>query len=54
MEFEVSDDGYGFDPRKAGCGAGLQNMHDRIGALDGALSVESTVGSGAVVSARSQ
>ena len=50
LRFAVSDDGYGFDPRTSGHGTGLQNMHCRIAALDGALSVESTVGSGTVVS----
>jgi signal transduction histidine kinase len=50
VHFEGSDDGYGFDLRNACCGAGLQNMHHRIGALEGALSVESTIGSGAVIS----
>jgi signal transduction histidine kinase len=50
LRFEVSDDGYGFNAGHAGWGTGLQNMHDRIEAVDGALSVASTAGSGAVVS----
>ena len=48
--FEVSDDGRGFDPREVSCGAGLQNIHHRIRALDGAVQVRSAVGGGVVVS----
>ena len=33
LRFAVSDDGYGFDPRRSGHGTGLQNMYSRIAAL---------------------
>jgi signal transduction histidine kinase len=48
LQFEVSDDGRGFDPELPGR-AGIQNMIDRIGALGGTLSVASAPGSGTVV-----
>jgi signal transduction histidine kinase len=44
--FDVSDDGAGFDPASANGSDGLQNMADRIGALGGELSVESSPGAG--------
>jgi signal transduction histidine kinase len=44
--FEVADDGPGFDPAAAVAGAGLTNMADRLGAVGGALRVESAPGSG--------
>jgi signal transduction histidine kinase len=44
--FEVADTGTGFDSETISPGAGLTNMHDRIGALGGRLSVNSTRGSG--------
>jgi signal transduction histidine kinase len=37
--FEVTDDGPGFDASTAGDGMGLQNMRDRLGALDGRLAI---------------
>jgi signal transduction histidine kinase len=46
LEFEVADDGAGFDPARTGLPGGLQNMTDRIGALGGSLAIESAVGSG--------
>jgi signal transduction histidine kinase len=50
LRFEVSDDGPGFDVRTDG--AGLQNMHDRIGALGGELTIQSVPGVGTTVSGR--
>jgi signal transduction histidine kinase len=50
LSFEVTDDGPGFDPSDAHLGAGLQNMRDRLGALDGRLSIATTAGQGSVVS----
>ena len=47
--FEVSDNGAGFDVRKAGIGAGFTNMSDRVGAIGGTLRVESAVGQGTTV-----
>ena len=40
--FEVTDDGPGFDASTPGGGIGLQNMRDRVGALDGRLAVRSS------------
>jgi signal transduction histidine kinase len=47
---EVADDGPGFDPASNRSGMGLTNMQDRLGALDGRLSVTSAPGAGTVVS----
>lgn len=44
--FDVSDDGAGFDVGHIGLGAGLTNMSDRLGAVEGRLRVESTPGAG--------
>jgi signal transduction histidine kinase len=48
--FDVTDDGPGFDPARTNSGAGLQNMRDRIGALDGRLSISAAPGQGTTVS----
>jgi signal transduction histidine kinase len=40
--FEVADDGSGFDVRGDAHGAGLTNMRDRVGAVGGSLTIEST------------
>ncbi|HEX6487562.1 MAG TPA: histidine kinase [Candidatus Dormibacteraeota bacterium] len=50
LQFEVSDDGRGFDPALVQRGAGLVNMSDRIDALGGSLTLSSRPGGGAVVS----
>jgi len=50
LSFEVSDDGPGFDPSAAPAGAGLQNIRDRVGALDGRVSIVTAPGQGTVVS----
>jgi signal transduction histidine kinase len=50
--FEVADDGVGFDSARARSGHGFLNMRDRLGAIGGRLSVESTPGHGTRVSAR--
>jgi signal transduction histidine kinase len=50
LQFDVSDDGAGFEPARGSAGAGLANMRDRVGALDGRLSVSSTPGRGTRVS----
>jgi signal transduction histidine kinase len=39
LSFTVSDDGPGFQPSGARRGVGLQNMQDRLGALDGRLAI---------------
>ncbi|HEY3717390.1 MAG TPA: GAF domain-containing sensor histidine kinase [Jatrophihabitantaceae bacterium] len=50
--FEVADDGVGFEAAGAASGHGFVNMRDRLGAIGGQLSVESTPGHGTRVSAR--
>jgi signal transduction histidine kinase len=52
LQFTVSDDGAGFDPKTAQGSSGLQNMADRIGALGGELSIESAPGEGTTVRGR--
>jgi signal transduction histidine kinase len=49
LTFDVTDDGRGFDPSAPSTGAGLQNMRDRLGALDGRLSIAAKVGQGTTV-----
>jgi signal transduction histidine kinase len=41
LHFTVSDTGCGFDPKRTRTGAGLSNMHDRIAAVGGILTVDS-------------
>jgi signal transduction histidine kinase len=38
----VADDGAGFEPSRVGYGTGLQGIADRLGALNGTLSVSSS------------
>jgi signal transduction histidine kinase len=45
LSFEIADDGAGFAPHDQ-AGHGLRNMHDRIEALGGTLSVEARPGRG--------
>ena len=52
LEFDVEDDGRGFDPGTTGWGSGLQNMTDRIEALGGAFDVRTGPGAGTTVSCR--
>jgi signal transduction histidine kinase len=49
--FRVSDDGAGFSLDST-AGHGFVNMQDRLGALGGRLSVESTPGSGSIIGGR--
>ena len=46
LQFEVVDDGVGFDPSVRRPGAGLTGMTDRLGALDGRLTITSEPGAG--------
>jgi signal transduction histidine kinase len=46
---EVDDDGTGFDPEVSPAGMGLSNLRDRVAALGGDLSIESTGGEGTTV-----
>jgi signal transduction histidine kinase len=49
VEFQIDDDGRGFDTTAATEGSGLVNMVDRIGALGGTLEVASTPGQGTTI-----
>ena len=49
VQFEVEDDGRGYDAATIGPSAGLQNMADRIGALGGELHIDSSPGAGTTV-----
>jgi signal transduction histidine kinase len=50
LNFEVSDDGVGFETAIAKKGAGLTNMADRLDALGGSLKVKSSPNGGTTVS----
>jgi len=52
LVFSVRDEGPGFDPGTVIRGTGLQSMADRLAALEGTLSVESTPGGPTVVAGR--
>ena len=52
LRFSVADDGRGFDPAANAYGTGLQGIADRLGALDGEVTVESAPGRGTVVAGR--
>ena len=47
----ITDDGNGFDPTTAPTGQGLTNMHDRIGAIGGTLTLHTTPGTGTTIHA---
>ncbi len=51
VEFEVVDDGVGFDPASIGPGAGqgLTNLADRLGAVSGVLEVDAAPGAGTTI-----
>jgi signal transduction histidine kinase len=49
LEFEIADNGHGFDTTSANRSIGVQNMTDRIGALGGHLQIDSTLGRGTKV-----
>jgi signal transduction histidine kinase len=46
LRFEVADDGVGFDRSLTSYGSGLQGIADRLAALEGTLSVESSANAG--------
>ena len=50
LHFEVTDDGSGFESNGQSAGAGLTNMRDRLGAVGGSITVESTPGRGTKIS----
>ena len=49
LDFEVRDDGPGFDDSKAKAGAGFINMRDRLAVVGGRLEVQSRPGAGTTV-----
>jgi signal transduction histidine kinase len=51
LEFEVADDGPGFDPREQSSGFGLASMRDRIAAVGGELEIISAPGQGSRIRA---
>ena len=52
LEYEVSDDGAGFDPGSKAYGTGLQGMADRLHAHGGSLTVRSSPGTGTTILGR--
>jgi len=46
LDFEVQDDGAGFDAATTPTGSGLTNMTDRLDALGGSIDLDSRPGSG--------
>jgi signal transduction histidine kinase len=50
LRFEVRDDGQGFTPADESMQRGIRNMHDRIDAVGGELTIESSPGGGTRVS----
>jgi signal transduction histidine kinase len=52
LTFTVIDDGCGFDPDEIPAGSGLQGIADRLGALDGQVSVTSAPGHGTTIEGR--
>lgn len=52
VEFEVADDGAGYDPELASEGQGFLNMRDRVGAYGGDIRVDSAPGKGTRVRGR--
>ncbi|MCA1830521.1 MAG: GAF domain-containing sensor histidine kinase [Actinobacteria bacterium] len=52
LNFEVADDGAGFDREGRGLGSGFVNMEDRLGAVGGTLEVESAPAQGTTIKGR--
>ena len=52
VQFDVSDDGAGFNTSALRAGVGFVNMNDRLGAIGGAIEVESQPGAGTRVIGR--
>jgi signal transduction histidine kinase len=52
LTFAVVDDGRGFDPATSGNGTGLQGIADRLGALEGQVTVTSAPGLGTTIEGR--
>ena len=49
LDFQITDDGQGFDPSRRRAGTGLQGIADRMDALGGTLAIVSTPGGGTVL-----
>jgi signal transduction histidine kinase len=49
LRFEVEDDGVGFDAEAIPAGSGLANMRDRLAAVDGVLTTNSSAAAGTCV-----
>jgi signal transduction histidine kinase len=52
LEFEITDDGAGFDTSSTNYGTGMQGMADRLDAIGGTLTVSSELGRGTTVTGR--
>ena len=52
LEFEVRDDGVGFEPDAATGGSGLQGMADRLDSVGGTLEIASAPGEGTRITGR--
>jgi len=52
LRFAVTDDGHGIDVTRARSGSGIQNMMDRMAALNGSLDLGTAPGGGTSVSGR--
>jgi signal transduction histidine kinase len=52
LEFEITDDGAGFDTSSTTYGTGMQGMADRLDAIGGMLTVASELGKGTTVTGR--
>ena len=50
LRFSVADDGPGFDLARAGAGAGLRNMRDRVESVGGTLTIDARRGRGTTIS----
>jgi signal transduction histidine kinase len=50
LRLEVHDDGPGFDLAKVNGGVGLRNMEDRLGAVNGRLTIVTSPGNGTLIS----
>ncbi|MNE55885.1 Sensor histidine kinase LiaS [compost metagenome] len=46
LRIKVADNGKGFDPNSRTNGNGLRNMHKRVSALNGKLSITTEIGNG--------
>ncbi|MGZ8613985.1 MAG: sensor histidine kinase, partial [Actinomycetota bacterium] len=52
LDFEIRDDGRGFDQTGTGYGTGLQGIIDRLDAIGGSVTIETEPGAGTSVSGR--